>query len=68
MTIITEEKNYRELKESMRMMKGQEDKRIDIDQVTKYKTYVILLFKVQKITENMNPVISKTINARTMIL
>ena len=52
----------------MRMMKGQEDKRIDIDQVTKYKTYVILLFKVQKITENMNPVISKTINGRTMIL
>ena len=26
MTIINEEKNYRELKESIRMMKGQEDK------------------------------------------
>ena len=30
MTIINEEKNYRELKESIRMMKGQEDKQIDI--------------------------------------
>ena len=26
MTIINEERNYRELKESIRMMKGQEDK------------------------------------------
>ena len=31
MTIISEERNYRELKQSIRMMKGQEDKRIDID-------------------------------------
>ena len=31
MTIINEEKNYSELKESIRMMKGQEDKKIDID-------------------------------------
>ena len=31
MTIINEEKNYRELKESIMMMKGQEDKKIDID-------------------------------------
>ena len=30
-TIINEENNYRELKESIRMMKGQEDKKIDID-------------------------------------
>ena len=30
-TIINEERNYRELKESTRMMKGQEDKKIDID-------------------------------------
>ena len=29
--IINEERNYRELKESIRMMKGQEDKKIDID-------------------------------------
>ena len=27
MTIINEERNYRELKESIRMMKGQEDKK-----------------------------------------
>ena len=31
MTIINEERNYTELKESIRMMKGQEDKKLDID-------------------------------------
>ena len=31
LTIINEEKNYGELKESIRMMKSQEDKKIDID-------------------------------------
>ena len=31
MTIINEERNYRELKESIRLMKGQEDKKKDID-------------------------------------
>ena len=31
MTIINEERNYRALKESISMMKGQEDKKIDID-------------------------------------
>ena len=31
MTIINEERNYRDLKESAKMMKGQEDKKIDID-------------------------------------
>ena len=31
MTIIHEERNYRELKESIRMIKGQEDKKIDTD-------------------------------------
>ena len=30
-TIMNEERNYRELKESIRMMKGQEDRKIDID-------------------------------------
>ena len=30
-TTINEERNYRELKESIRMMKCQEDKKIDID-------------------------------------
>ena len=28
---ISQERNYRELKESIRVMKGQEDKKIDID-------------------------------------
>ena len=31
MTIINEERDYRELKESIRMMKDQEDNKIDID-------------------------------------
>ena len=31
MTIINEERNYRELKESIRMMKGQEHKKKDVD-------------------------------------
>ena len=31
MTIINEQRNYRELKENIRMVKGQEDKKIDID-------------------------------------
>ena len=31
MTIINEKRNYRELKESISMMKGQEDKKVDID-------------------------------------
>ena len=30
-TIINEERDYRELKESLGMMKGQEDKKKDID-------------------------------------
>ena len=29
-TIINEERNYRDLKESIRIMKGQKDKKIDI--------------------------------------
>ena len=33
MTIINEEINYRELKECIKMMKGQEDKKIDIDKL-----------------------------------
>ena len=30
-TIINEKRNYRDAKESIRMTKGQEDKKIDID-------------------------------------
>ena len=31
MTIINEERSYRELKESIKMIKGPEDKKIDVD-------------------------------------
>ena len=31
MAIISEERNYGELKENIRMMKGQNDKKIDLD-------------------------------------
>ena len=31
MTIINEERNYTELKESIRIIKDQEDKKIDVD-------------------------------------
>ena len=31
MTIINEERNYRELQENVRMMKSKKDKKIDID-------------------------------------
>ena len=31
MTIINEERNYREVKEIIRIMNGQEDKKVDID-------------------------------------
>ena len=31
MTIISEERNYRDLKESIKMMKGQADRKIDTD-------------------------------------
>ena len=31
MTNFNEERNYKELKESTRMMKGQDDKKIDVD-------------------------------------
>ena len=31
LTIINEERNYRELKQSIRMMKGQEDEKLEID-------------------------------------
>ena len=37
-TIINEERNYRELKESIRMMKGQEDKKQILINLFKYKT------------------------------
>ena len=37
MTIINEERNYRQLKESITVMQGQEDKKIDVGKVIKKK-------------------------------
>ena len=53
MTIINKERNYRELKESIRMMKGQEDKKIDIDQLIKYKTMLSYCLKCKRIHKAM---------------
>ena len=47
MTIINEERNYRELKGSFRMMKGHEDKKIDIG-LFKYKTMLSYCLKCEK--------------------
>ena len=67
-TIINEERNYRELKESIRMIKGQEGKKMDIDELIKYKTMSSYCLNRRKNTENINPVVSKTNNGKTMIL
>ena len=58
LTIINEERNYRELKESIRMMKGQEDKKIDTDYCLKCKEN----------PESINLRVSATSNGRTMML
>ena len=68
MTIINEEINYRELKESIRIMKGQEDKKIDIDNLFKYKTMLSYCLKCEKNTESIDPKVSATSNGKTMIL
>ena len=68
MTIIKEERNYRELKESIRMKKDQEDKKIDIDYLIKYKTMLSYCLKCKKITGNTNPVVSKTRNVNNDII
>ena len=60
MTIISEERNYRELKENISLMKGKEDKTMLIT--------MLLLSKLQKNTQSINPVNSKTSNGKTMIL
>ena len=53
-TIINEERNYRELKESIRMMKGQEDKKKLLINLFKYKTMLsyCLEFKKKKKKKN----------------
>ena len=68
-TIINEERSYRELKESIRMMKGQEDKKKQIlINLFKYKTMLSYSLKCKKNTESVSPRVSATSNGRTMIL
>ena len=70
-TIINEERNYRELKENIRMMKGQEDKKQILINLFKYKTmlsYCLKCKKKKKNTESTDPKVSATSNGRTTIL
>ena len=67
--IINEERNYRELKESIRMMKGQEDKKKQIlINLFKYKTMWSYCLKYKKSSESIDPKVSETSNGKTMIL
>ena len=67
-TIINEERNYRESKESIRMIKGQEDKEYILINLFKYKIMLSYCLKCKKNTESINPRVSATSNGRTMIL
>ena len=64
--IINEERNYRELKESIRMMKGQEDKKKEI--MIKYKTMLSYCLKCKNNTESIDLRVSETSNGKTIIL
>ena len=57
-TIMNEERNYRELKESIRMMKGQEGR----------KRVLSYCLKCKKNTERIDPKVSATSNGKTMVL
>ena len=72
MKIINEDRNYRELKESIRMMKS---KKKDTDQVIKYKPMLFYCLKRKKKkkkpkqnTKSINPVVPKIRYGGTMIL
>ena len=68
-TIINKERNYRKLKESIRMIKGQEDKKIYIlINLFKYKTMLSYCLKSKKNTESIDPKVSTTSNGKSMIL
>ena len=65
-TIINEERNYCELKDSIRMMKSQrndteknhlfeEGKRIVIDKIIKHNEIIYTFLKCKKDTEKINP-------------
>ena len=66
-TIINEERNYRELKESIRMMKSQEGKKQISINLFKYKTMLSYCLKCKKNTESIDPKVPATRNGRTMI-
>ena len=66
--IINEEKNYRELKESIRIIKGQEDKKSILINLFKYKKMLSYCLKCKKSTESISPRVSATSHGRTMIL
>ena len=57
-TIINEERNHRELKESIRMMKGQQDKKLILINLFKYKTMLSYCLKFKKNTESIDPKVS----------
>ena len=82
-TIINEEKNYRELKHSIRTMKTKEVILKKIIWLTKvkekvlikllgkmheYKMMISYCWKCRKNTESINPRVSKTINNKIMLL
>ena len=63
-TIINEEKKYRELKESIRMMNSQRSDAEKVNLIEEGKKWVLIL----KNNENIKPRVSKTSNGRTMLL
>ena len=65
MTIIDQKRNYRELKQSIRMMKV---KKIKKQILIKYKTILSYCLKYKNNTENINPEVSKTSNGKSIIL
>ena len=67
-TIINEERNYRELKESIRMMKVKKTKKYIFINLFKNKTMLSYCLMSKKNTESINPSVSATSNGRTMIL
>ena len=63
-TMIKEERNYRELKENIMMMKSQEDKKIDIE----YKTMLSYCLKCKRNTESIDPKVFANSIGKRMIL
>ena len=65
MTVINEERNYRELKEIIRIIKGQDDKKWIL---IKYKRRLSYCLKCKKNTESINSRVSRKTNSKTKIL